>query len=70
MAENLLPGTKAIMKGTVEVGAYRKGYLVRYMDLKGSVMQRQSSTPEEAMATFWAYRDRLGIEARRNAEKF
>ena len=64
MAENLLPGTKAIMKGTVEVGSYRKGYLVRYKNIEGGVMQRQFKTVDEAMRIFWAYADRLGSEAR------
>ncbi len=53
LQESLLPGTKAIGKATVEWQRNRRGYLVRYKALSGSVVQRQFRNPEECDAFFW-----------------
>ncbi len=64
MQEALLPGTKAIMKGTVEWNSYRHGYLVRYKSCGGSVQQRQFQDREQANAQFWRFCDEMAREVR------
>lgn len=50
----MLPDTKAIKRATVEIGPYRKGYLVRYKNLEGYTMsQRQFKDVDEANGFFW-----------------
>lgn len=59
----MLPDTKAILKGTVEIGPYRKGYLVRYKNLKGYTMaQRQFKDPNDASDFFWHCVDEMKKE--------
>jgi hypothetical protein len=54
MAENLLPDTHAIQKGTIEEVEYRGKWLVRWKDLKGSVIQRKFDTTDESHPFFLA----------------
>jgi hypothetical protein len=49
-AEALLPGTDAIMRGSVEWGRYRGGWLVRYRNLEGYTAQGQFDNPDLAHA--------------------
>ena len=39
--ETLLAGTRAITRGCIEWQSYKGGYLVRYKNLKGYVIQRR-----------------------------
>ena len=50
--ENLLPGTDAIPRGSVQTSAFGGKTLVRYKDLKGHVMRRVIADPDAAHAQF------------------
>jgi len=64
MQEALLPGTKAIMKATVEIGHYRRGYLVRYKNLAGVAQQRTLKDRDAAHAQFIEFVTALERECR------
>lgn len=62
--ESLLPDTKAIKKATVEIGRYRKGFLVRYKNGAGYVTQREFKACEgdDANSFFWKQVEKLRSE--------
>ena len=62
--EALLPGTRAIPRGTVEFECRQK-VLIRYKNLAGNVWQRQIEDREEAGRVFWGFVENLRSEAAR-----
>lgn len=57
--ESLLPGTKAIRKGTLEQTPYKGGWLVRYKSLAGVVYQHRTKSLDEANEFYQKYFDEL-----------
>jgi len=71
--EQLLPGTKAILRSTVEISPYcparaKRKLLVRRKDARGYVNQRQfPDTPQGSTAAhqlFWQWAEELQAEVR------
>ncbi|MGA3168077.1 MAG: hypothetical protein ABSA41_12480 [Terriglobia bacterium] len=60
--ERLLPGTRAITKGTLEWRPYHGRWLVRFKHLSGSVNQRMFDNPDETQEFFLSCLEILRFE--------
>jgi hypothetical protein len=62
--ENLLPDTKAITRGTIEMHEYRGKWLVRYKDLDGNVYRDTYETADVGFPVFLKYVDQCRAACR------
>lgn len=67
--ENLLPGTDAITRGTIEEVPYRGKWLVRWKDQSGVVLQRKFDSVDESHEFFLVCVNQARAAARESRER-